>query len=476
MKRSILVVEEDNGFREELHRLLRDNYQVIEAATGEEALSIAELQQPELIIMDGDMPDRDGFDVCTELKSGVSTRTIPLLLLSSSTSKTDVINGLYSGADDYLTKPIRPAEILARVDAHLRGKGFYCGLEQNDLQMLLELSEIISVSRNPLKILQTIVERITRAVGVGRCSILSFTTNRELLVKASSDLPRTGEIRLELSNYPEISQAIMTKKTVVINDMTTDPLLEPVRDRIKNLAMDSVIVVPIVKKESIIGTFFQRTASPHKHAITERVYKLCHLVANMSANALENAALFELMMSKQRFLEEMALRDGLTALYNHQHFYTRIEEEFSRATRYGTPLSCLFFDIDNFKKVNDRYGHVCGDEVLRQIGRMLNNLIRESDIAARYGGEEFALLLPNATAEGALDLANRLRTAIGEIVAAEMDGTKITVSIGIATYVDDNMKTYLQLIKQADDAMYHSKKMGKDRITVATGRHAGLNP
>jgi two-component system cell cycle response regulator len=239
--------------------------------------------------------------------------------------------------------------------------------------------------------------------------------------------------------------------------------------------MNSIIVVPIVKKESIIGTFFLRTASPLKHAITERVYKLCHLVANMSSNALENAALFESMLSKQRFLEEMILRDGLTALYNHQHFYTRIEEEFSRAVRYGASLSCLFFDIDNFKKINDRYGHVCGDEVLRQIGRMLNDLIRESDIAARYGGEEFAILLPNATTEGALDLANRLRTAIGEIVVAGMVGSKITVSIGIATYIDGNMHSYEQLIKEADGAMYQSKKMGKDRVTVA-GRPAGLNP
>jgi len=476
MKKTVLIVQEDQVFREELQQLLLEYYQVIEAANGEEALSIAEFRQPDLIIMDGDMPDRNGIKVCSELKSGVATRTIPLLLLSSSTTKTDIINGLYSGADDYLTKPIRSTEILARVDAHLRGKVFYTGLEQNDLQMLLELSEIISVSRNPLKILQTIVERIARAVGVGRCSILSFTANGELLVKASSDLPKTGEIRLELSNYPEISTAIMTKKTVVINDMTTNPLLEPVRDRIKNLDMNSVIVVPIVKKESIIGTFFLRTASPLKHAITERVYKLCHLVANMSSNALENAALFELMLSKQRYLEEMTLRDGLTTLYNHQHFYTRIEEEFYRAVRYGTPLSCLFFDIDDFKKVNDRYGHVCGDEVLRQIGRMLNNLIRESDIAARYGGEEFAILLPNTGANGAIVLADRLRTALGEIVVVEMNGTRITASIGIATFVDGNMSSYEQLIKQADETMYQSKMTGKDRVTVAAGCPAGVNP
>jgi two-component system cell cycle response regulator len=170
----------------------------------------------------------------------------------------------------------------------------------------------------------------------------------------------------------------------------------------------------------------------------------------------------------------MTIRDGLTTLYNHQHFYTRIEEEFSRATRYGTPLSCLFFDIDNFKNVNDQYGHVCGDEVLRQIGRMLTNLIRESDIAARYGGEEFVILLPNASAEGALDLSERLRAAIGEIDVSQMDGKNITVSIGIATYVGGNMQSYEQLIRLADKAMYQSKNAGKNRVTVSADCPAGM--
>ncbi len=468
MKSSVLVVVGDLVAMEELKLILQENYRVIEAATAEEALALAELHTPDLIIMDDDLPDDQGLKVFSDLKSGVLTRTIPLLALSAASTKAVVINGLAASADDYLTKPVNSTELLTKVDAYLRNKDFYDGLEPGDFQMLLELSTIISLLKSPTKILQTIVERIAQAVGARRCSVLSFSTSQELLVKASSDLPKTGELRLELRKYPEISQAIKTRKTVVINDVTTDPLMAPVRDQIINLPMNSIIVVPIVNKESILGTFLLRTVCPLKKAITERVYKLSHLAATMSFNALENAALYESMLNKQRYLEKMSLRDGLTTLYNHQHFYTRIEEEFSRAARYNTALSCLFLDLDDFKKINDNYGHVCGDEVLRQIGRMLSSLIRDSDIAARYGGEEFVLILPNTLAEGALEMANRLRAALNEIVIGGLDCMKITASIGIATYIDGNLPSYKQLITEADDAMYQSKKLGKDRVTVGT--------
>ncbi len=134
------------------------------------------------------------------------------------------------------------------------------------------------------------------------------------------------------------------------------------------LDYNSIVVVPIIKKENVIGTFFLRTASPLKDGITDRIFKLCQLVVNISASALENAILFESMKTAQEFFKEMSIRDGLTKLYNHRHFYNRLEEEFSRALRYESPLSLVFLDIDGFKRVNDTYGHSNGDKVLKQIG------------------------------------------------------------------------------------------------------------
>jgi two-component system cell cycle response regulator len=186
----------------------------------------------------------------------------------------------------------------------------------------------------------------------------------------------------------------------------------------------------------------------------------------MSSNALENAILFESMKNNQLHLEDLAIRDGLTKLYNHQHFYTRLHEEFSRAQRYLSPLSCLFMDIDDFKVVNDLFEHSCGDEVLRRVGGMIRELVRESDVAARYGGDEFAILLPNTGSEGAMDLANRLRTRIRGYAFEKLNGKKITLSVGIATYHNGTMESSDQLVQIADKAMYQSKKQGKDQVTV----------
>jgi two-component system cell cycle response regulator len=468
LKRSILIVDDERFFRDILRDVLSDSYEVIESPDGEDAFAIAERLQPDLIILDVEMPGKNGLEVCRELKEGVLTRTIPVLILSAHDDKSEIIDGLQAGADDYVIKPINAEEVLARVDAHLRTKNLYSSLEENDLRLLLELSETISASRNPIKILQTIVEKIADVVEVARCSILSLSDGGELVVKACSDLNKAKDIHLEMWRYPEITSAIKSRKTVLINDMKNDPMLEPVREYIKFLPMNSIVVVPILKKQSIIGTFFLRTASPLRFGINNRVVNLCQLISNMSANALENALLFESMKNAQSYLEDLAIRDGLTQLYNHQHFHTRLAAEFSRARRYSTKLSCLFIDIDDFKKVNDLFEHSGGDEVLRQVGGMIRELVRESDVAARYGGDEFAILLPNTDREGALDLAGRLCTAINGQGLNLLKGEKITLSIGISTYHGANMLSCDQVVQMADKAMYHAKKQGKDRISFIT--------
>jgi len=465
--KKILIVDDDNFFREILNDTLQDRYEVITASCGEEALALAVSGCPDLIILDIEMPGRNGIDICRELKNLDRTRHIPVIMLSSRGKKEEIILGLQIGADDYLTKPMSPSEVLARVDAHLRSKGYYTELEHRDLLMLLELSESIAASRNPMNILSLIVHKMAKVIDVERCSIVSISSNGELVVKASSDLEKSTEIRLKLERYPEISKALETRRAVVVNDIKNDPLMESVRQYVTEIAFNSIVVIPIIKKESVIGTFFLRTASSLTGGVSDRVYKLCHLVANISANALENAVLFESMKSAQEFLEEMAVRDGLTKLYNHRHFYDRLYEEFSRASRYQEPLSLIFFDVDDFKRINDTYGHFRGDEVLGKIGGCIKRVVRECDIAARYGGDEFAVLLPNTGADGADKIARRLRTIIGEQRFENLPGETIMVSTGVSTFAAGNLESHDQLVLLADAAMYEAKSKGKGRIVLA---------
>jgi len=465
--KKVLVVDDDHFFRTVLKDALQDRYLVCVAQDGSDVLDQALNQQPDLVILDVGLPGKSGIEVCRELKQHPQTRRMTVLLLTGCSSKEDIILGLQAGADDYLTKPMSPPEILARVDAHLSSNSHYSGLEYNDLLMLLQLSETVSVCRNPMAILRQIVDKMAEVVDVTRCSIVSVAPGGKLIVKASSDLVRDQEIEIKLEKYPEINRALQSRRAVVINDIRTDPLMEPVRQHVEALGFHAIIVIPIIKKQSVIGTFFLRTATALQGGISERVANLSHLVANISANALENASLFERMKSAQEYFEEMAIRDGLTRLYTHRHFYDRLEEEFSRAQRHRQSLSLLFFDIDDFKQINDNFGHTRGDEVLRQIGRSIREVVRESDIAARYGGEEFAILLPSTESGGAMEMARRLLAIIRQQQYQGLPGVTVTVSCGVATTTGADIRNFSHLVLQADAAMYQAKAAGKGEVRRA---------
>ena len=467
MKKKILIVDDELFFREVLKDILQKDFTVIEGKDGEEAISLSLKHAPDLIIMDVEMPRKNGIEACRILKADPETRKIPLILFTARTNKKDMVIGLKAGADDYITKPVCLPEIIARVDAHLRAKDFYSDLEDKDLRFLLEITESISAIRNPMAILRLIVEKMAGIMDIARCSIISINDKGEVIVKASNDLNCQEELVLDLRKYPEIQKSIESKQTVVVNDIKNDPLMFSVREQTEKLGYNSIIVIPVIKKESVIGTFFLRTASPIKNGITERIYKLCQLIANISANALENAILFESVQSAQNYFEEMAIRDGLTGLYNHRHFYDRLEEEFSRASRYAAPLSLVFFDIDDFKRINDLYGHTQGDRVLKKIGQLVKSVARESDIPARYGGDEFAIILPNTAGDGAFDLANRIQAVILDCEFENLPGEQITVSSGVSTFANKNVQSFNDLVHLVDEGMYKSKNQGKNMVSRA---------
>ena len=465
---TILIVDDEEMTRELLRVIFEDKgYSVDEASNADETFTYLEKYKPHLIILDIQMPGKNGIDVCKELKTNPDTKTIPIILNTCRSEKEDIIEGLNAGADDYLIKPFNSNEILARVQSHIRSKAHYKQLQHNDLVLLLELSEIVSTIRNPKKILRTIVHKMTDVIDVARCSIASIEEDGGLRVKVSSDLDSDEEIHLDLWKYPEIKKSLETKKPVLINNIKEDPLLEPVREMVATINLNSIVVVPIIRKESIIGTFFLRTASPIINAIDERVLNLCQLVANISANALENAILFESVQKANSYLEELAITDGLTNLYNHRHFYNRLDKEFSRAVRYNDELSCILLDIDDFKKINDTYGHRSGDCVLEKIGLLIKNLARECDIPSRYGGEEFAILLPQTGIKGALKMANRLLLLVREEKFKCLDENNVTISVGVSTLEKSGMTKAEQLIQHADMALYEVKHSGKNRVLEA---------
>jgi len=161
----------------------------------------------------------------------------------------------------------------------------------------------------------------------------------------------------------------------------------------------------------------------------------------------------------------LATTDPLTELYNRRHLAESLEKECRRASRYGRPLSCLMIDIDGFKLCNDRYGHLTGDDVLRQVAALIRDSVRDTDIVARYGGEEFCVLLPETPCEGAIQLAERIRAAFAaQPLSVGEQLVSITVSIGVWGSADSEDLEPDTVLGYADAALMEAKAAGKNRV------------
>jgi diguanylate cyclase (GGDEF)-like protein/PAS domain S-box-containing protein len=170
-----------------------------------------------------------------------------------------------------------------------------------------------------------------------------------------------------------------------------------------------------------------------------------------------------LRKSEQRY-RELSIIDDLTQLYNSRHFHAQLEIEIERSNRYGQPLTLLLLDIDKFKKFNDKYGHVEGDNVLSKLGQVIKRCLRDPDSAYRYGGEEFTIMLPMTTGEEGIVTAKRIQMELRkEKFSPVLDqNINMTVSIGMAEYKPmEDMKTF---VRRVDKLMYQAKKDGRDRI------------
>ena len=171
----------------------------------------------------------------------------------------------------------------------------------------------------------------------------------------------------------------------------------------------------------------------------------------------------KLLKSEKRY-KNLSITDDLTQLYNSRYFYNKLGEEIDRLMRYEKLLSLLLIDIDDFKKVNDRYGHLEGDKVLKMAGRIIQDCLRKTDTAYRYGGEEFTVLLPGTGVEASMNVAERIRKRFEaqDFSLAANETSNISVSIGTTQFKPgEEMEAF---VKRADDALYVAKQKGKNRV------------
>jgi diguanylate cyclase (GGDEF)-like protein len=220
------------------------------------------------------------------------------------------------------------------------------------------------------------------------------------------------------------------------------------------------------------GSMDARACVSSRDEIGELAQSFNRMANRVTESQLEllrlNAELEERVRLRTRELAELAAKDPLTGLYNRRHFGEVMTREFAAAERYGDDLTCLMFDVDHFKTINDTFGHRTGDAILITLAQAISSELRQADVAARFGGDEFIVLMPQTSADAAMNLAERVNAAFDEQTRRSHPGVHPTLSIGVASLRTTRAPSSEALMHEADVALYAAKEAGRNRTVEAT--------
>lgn len=255
------------------------------------------------------------------------------------------------------------------------------------------------------------------------------------------------------------SKVIATNETVIEHDLRNT---EEAARLFKECA--SRLSIPLVSFGQTLGVLTLHSSDPG--VFRGRELQPLESVADICANSIQNAHYIDRV-------KQLAYLDGLTGIFNRRFFEMRINEEIERSRRYGTGMAVIIADIDHFKRLNDEFGHLLGDEVLRQVSSILHQQVRKIDVVCRYGGEEFAILLTQTTVEQAVSIAEKLRRQVQEW---QFPGVPrpITVSAGVAAFPTHG-RSRDEVVRAADRGLYAAKQEGRNRVCAATVALAAQN-
>ncbi len=468
----ILVADDDQALSRTLSWILKENgYEVLTIPGGERLFEHLQAEPFDLLLLDIMMPRVDGLQLLQRVKADPRFKDLPVLMISSMPPEEATVRSLGLGAADFIPKPFRVRELLARVKAHLRvGRELnQARAEARSRSEMMDIMQEVTASLKPEEIYQILVRRVAQGLNISRCSIVIAGPEEDTgTVVAAFENPMLHNLPVDLKRYPEIQRAFTTGDVVLVRDTTTDPLFTGVRREWsaggKQVETRSAIALRFSLRQEPAGVFFLRTTTEDA-PLNEQDVSFAEQVIGAAVAALERAYDLESAVMGQEQMRYLAETDPLTNCFNRRALMEKLEQEMDRAARYATMLTGMMIDIDNFKQINDTHGHLVGDRVLKQLANLLKREQRSVDIVARYGGEEFVVLLPETTNTESRNFAERILRRVATHDFGETGHpVRVTISIGIASYPDERVTDGDSLLRLADSHLYRAKSDGRNRI------------
>lgn len=460
MTARVLVVDDVSANVKLLKVKLENEYfTVATASSGMEALEAAAEGKPDIILLDVMMPGMDGFETCCRLKANPDTAHIPVIMVTALSEQEYRVRGLVAGADDFLTKPVDTLALIARVRSLVRIK-----------QMMDELRVRESTSRE-LGLIRDAAEQPLE-IGNGRVLLVS-----EAAAKAAELAGYIGSdtvVQIEADGAKTVGVASAGSFDVIVVDAESKGF-DGLRLCAELRGNDATRHVPILL--IISGSDRDRLVRALEIGVFDYVLEPVdhhEFLARTRAQIKRKRYQDRLRDSYHRSVE-LAITDELTGLFN-RHYLKSHMGELMRRSADGHSVAVAILDIDFFKKINDTYGHMAGDQILQAFAREIGRNIRGVDLACRLGGEEFVVVMPDTGLADAQRVADRLCQAMSRApfpvkeVAAPIP---VTCSIGVA--VGKPGDRFEDLLEQADQALYRAKETGRNRVVIAPADSAAAS-
>jgi two-component system cell cycle response regulator len=459
----VLIVDDDQTFARTLARLLGENgYETATLSNADSLFEYLATRPVDLLILDLSLPGKDGFAVLEELRKDPAHATLPILVLSSAALEEASVKALGLGASDFVGKPLRLRELLARIRARLRA-----GRELNQARAeiraqaaLVELLREITTNLSPRELYQVLVRRVASSLRIPRCSILLGRPGAErVTVVAASENPMLRDLSVDLTRYPEIRRSLETGEVVLVRDTRADPVFQELQD----VSTTSALVLPFSLRGERAGVFFLRTGEGDA-PLGDADLRFAAQVAQSAVSAIENSLDLEESSRREEAVRQLVETDPLTGLLNRRALGEKLQREIERAGRFGTVLTCVMVDIDEGEATGGRREQPPGDRILVQFAELLRREQRTVDVLARYEGEQFVVLLPETGSSGARLFADRILRRVGLTTFGEA-GTPmpISVNLGLATFPDERAGDGEALVRLAGRNLQQAKSDGRNR-------------